>query len=101
MSGQRQAGIVQGIVLSLVTFLPIMATVSLAPGIPLFQEHFKAVPNVSVLVPMLITLPAVFIALVSPLAGALSDAVGRKRVLLCAMVIYGVCGLAPLLLDNL
>ena len=100
MSTQRQAGVVQGIVLSFVTFLPIMATVSLAPGIPLFIEHFKNVPHIETLVPMLITVPAVLIALVSPLAGALSDAAGRKRVLLAAMVLYGACGMAPLLLDN-
>lgn len=101
MAEQRQAGIVQGIVLSLVTFLPIMATVSLAPGMPLFLDHFKNVPHVSTLVPMLITVPAVLIAIVSPFAGALSDAVGRARVLLAAVVLYGVCGMAPLLLDNI
>lgn len=98
---QRQAGIVQGLVLSLVTFLPIMATVSLAPGIPLFLEHFKDVPHVHTLVPMLITIPAVLIAIGSPFAGAFSDAVGRKRLLLAAMVLYGVCGMAPLFLDDL
>jgi MFS family permease len=101
MPAQRQAGIVQGIILSLVTFLPIMATVSLAPGLPLFLDHFKNVPHVSMLVPMLITVPAVLIAVISPFAGALSDAVGRKRVLLAAMVLYGVCGMAPLVLDNI
>jgi MFS family permease len=98
---QREAGIVQGLVLSLVTFLPIMATVSLAPGIPLFLDHFKDVPHVQTLVPMLITIPAVLIAIGSPFAGALSDALGRKRLLLAAVVLYGVCGMAPLLLDNL
>jgi MFS family permease len=101
MAEQRQAGIVQGIVLSLVTFLPIMATVSLAPGMPLFLDHFKTVPHVSMLVPMLITVPAVLIAITSPFAGALSDAVGRKRILLAAMVLYGVCGMAPLVLDSI
>jgi len=101
MTTRRQAGIVQGIILSLVTFLPIMATVSLAPGIPLFLNHFKNVAHVNTLVPMLITVPAVMIALASPFAGALSDAVGRKRVLLTAVAIYGVCGMAQLLLDNI
>jgi MFS family permease len=101
MTTQRQAGIVQGIILSLVTFLPIMATVSLAPGIPLFLNHFKNVAHVSALVPMLITVPAVMIAIASPFAGALSDAVGRKRVLLAAVALYGVCGMAPLVLDNI
>lgn len=101
MAVRREAGLTEGIVLSLVTFLPIMATVSLAPCIPLFHEHFAAVPGAQALVPMLVTLPAVFIAILSPIAGALSDRFGRRRLLLGALILYGLCGLAPLLLDDL
>ena len=97
----RQAGIAQGIVLSLLTFLPIMATVSLGAGMPSFREHFHAAAGAIWFVPMLLTVPAVFIAVVSPIAGLLSDRFGRRRVLLAAIVLYGVCGLAPLLIDNL
>jgi MFS family permease len=97
----RQAGIAQGLVLSLLTFLPIMATVSLGAGMPSFREHFHAAAGAVWFVPMLLTVPAVFIAVISPIAGLLSDRLGRRRVLLAAIVLYGVCGVAPLLLDNL
>lgn len=101
MRQTRQAGIAQGLVLSLLTFLPIMATVSLGAGMPSFREHFHAAAGAIWFVPMLLTVPAVFIAIVSPVGGLLSDYIGRRRVLLGAIVIYGVCGLAPLFLDNL
>jgi MFS family permease len=98
---QRQAGIVQGLILSLVTFLPIMATLSVAPAIPRLIAHFEGVPNVIVLIPMLMTIPAICIAITSPFVGILTDRLGRRRVLIAAIVIYGVFGMAPLFLDDL
>jgi len=97
----RQAGIVQGLILSLATFLPIMATISLAPAIPRLIEHFSDTPNVKVLVPMLLSVPAICIAIASPLTGVLADYMGRRRVLIAAILIYGAFGMAPLLLDDL
>jgi len=100
-SGVRQAGIVQGLILSLATFLPVMAMISLAPAIPRLMEHFGDHPNVKVLVPMLLSLPAIFIAIASPVSGLLADRFGRRRVLIAAIVIYAVFGMAPLVLDDL
>jgi len=100
-SAARQAGILQGLILSLATFLPIMAMISLAPAIPRLMEHFGEHPNVKVLVPMLLSLPAICIAIASPLSGLLTDRFGRRRVLIAAIVIYAVFGMAPLLLDDL
>ena len=97
----RTAGVAQGLVLSLATFLPIMAMISLAPAIPRLIEHFGDTPNVKVLVPMLLSVPAICIAIASPLSGLLTDRLGRRRVLIAAVVIYGIFGMAPLLLDDL
>ena len=98
---QRQAGIVQGLILSLVTFLPIMATLSVAPAIPRLIAQFEDVPNVTVLIPMLMTIPAICIAVTSPFVGVLTDRLGRRRVLIAAIIIYGVFGMAPFFLDDL
>lgn len=97
----RQAGLVQGLVLSLATFLPIMATISIAPAVPRLIQHFQGVPNADVLVPMLMSIPAICIAIASPVSGFLADRMGRRRVLIAAVIIYGIFGMAPLLLDNL
>ena len=46
-------------------------------------------------------MPALCVALFSPLAGWLSDRLGRKRLLIGALVGYAGFGLLPLLLDSL
>ncbi len=101
IDSHKQAGIVQGFILSLATFLPIMAALSVAPAIPSLIQHFHDVPNVKLLVPMLMSVPAICIAIASPLCGWLTDRMGRRRVLLAGIVIYGLFGMAPLLLDSL
>jgi MFS family permease len=98
---ERRAGLAQGLILSFVTFLPILATLSVAPAIPRLIQHFSSVPNATVLVPMLLAVPAICIAIVSPFVGYLSDRIGRKNVLVWGIVLYGAFGMAPLLLDDL
>ena len=58
-------------------------------------------PGAAVLVPMALTIPALCVALFSPVAGWLSDKLGRKRLLITALVGYAGFGLLPLLLDDL
>ncbi|HEK1686697.1 TPA: MFS transporter [Pseudomonas putida] len=81
--------------------LPILGAVLIAPVLPRIAGHFADSGNVAVLVPIVLTLPALMIALFSPLAGALSDRLGRKRLLVLAMILYGICGPLPLRLDDL
>ncbi|MEJ2128497.1 MAG: MFS transporter [Woeseiaceae bacterium] len=98
---RRQAGVVQGVILSLVTFLPIMATLSVAPAIPRLIEHFDAIPNAAVLVTMLLSVPAIFIAITSPFVGIPIKRFGRKPILVWGVALYGVFGLAPFFLEDL
>lgn len=97
----RPAGLVQGLILSLVTFLPILATLSVAPAIPRLLQQFADVPNAKLLVPMLLSVPAICIAISAPFVGLLTDRLGRKRVLVAGVVLYGLFGIAPLFLDDL
>jgi MFS family permease len=98
---RRQAGIVQGIVLSLVTFLPILATLSVAPAIPRLIQHFSHLANAPVLVTMLLAVPAIFIAITSPVVGIPIKRFGRKPVLMAGVLLYGVFGLAPFFMEDL
>jgi len=52
-------------------------------------------------VPLILTIPALFIAILSPFAGAIADKVGRKRILIIALFFYAVVGTAPLYLGSL
>jgi len=77
----RKAGLGQAFVLMITTMLPVFAMVPLAPDVPLLFEHFHSEPHFDVLVPLIMTAPALLIALVSPFAGMLVDYVGRRRIL--------------------
>jgi MFS family permease len=68
----------------------------------LMIEHFaRVVPNAEYLVQLLITLPAIWIALFSPVAGWLADRFGRRRILLVSMVVYAFFGIAPFWMENI
>lgn len=91
----------QGAILLAGSCLPILGSVLLAPVLPRLIEAFSTTAGVEVLVPIVLTAPALMIGLLAPVAGRLVDAAGRKRVLVVALVVYAVFGTAPLYLDSL
>lgn len=101
MNVERQARLPQSLLLMLGSCLPVLGAVLLAPILPRMQEHFADTPGVAVLVPIALTLPALMIALLAPVAGIIADRLGRKPLLIGAMVLYTVCGVLPLWLESL
>jgi MFS family permease len=97
----QQATTRHGVILMLTAVMPTMAIIALVPVLPLLLREFAGVPGAAVLVPMALTIPALCVALFSPVAGWLSDKLGRKRLLIAALVGYAGFGLLPLLLDDL
>jgi MFS family permease len=81
--------------------LPVMGGLLIAPILPQIQAHFSGVPRVEYLVPIALTIPALFIAILAPFAGAIVDVLGRRRPLVIALVLYAAFGTAPLWLDSL
>ena len=71
----------QGAILLAGSCLPILGSVLLAPVLPRMIDAFATTPGVDVLVPIVLTAPALVIGLLAPVAGRLVDAAGRKRVL--------------------
>jgi MFS family permease len=98
-SRSRRSG--AGLLLLLGSCLPILGGVLIAPVLPRIAGHFAGGANTALLVPIVLTLPALMIALFSPCAGWVADRLGRKRLLILAMLVYGICGPLPLLLDDL
>lgn len=101
MKDERSAGVVQSSLLLLGSCLPVLGAVLLAPVLPRMQAHFIDTPGAAVLVPVALTLPALVIAVVAPFAGVIADRIGRKALLLLAMLLYTVCGTLPLWLESL
>jgi MFS family permease len=98
---ERRSAITQGVVLTLAPILAVMGFVLVAPILASMQVHFRNVPHSDIWVPLVMTAPALCIALLSPLAGVLADRFGARRVLLISLAIYAVFGTAPLYLESL
>ena len=90
-----------GVVLLMAAILPVMAIVSLVPVMPLLLVEFADVPGSEFLVPIALTIPALCVALFSPVAGWLCDRLGRKLVLVVALLLYAGLGLLPYFLSDL
>jgi MFS family permease len=97
----RDAGAPTGMLLLLMTTLAVMGNVLISPVLPRMIQHFSAVPHIGVLVPLIVVVPALCIALTSPIAGIFTDTVGRKTVLLFAFFVYAAAGTAPCWLNSI
>jgi len=63
-----RAGTLQGILLLLPMTMAVMGLVVLVPVLPQLMAHFHAVPGVEYLVPLMLTLPALCVAVLAPVA---------------------------------
>lgn len=101
VSGERVPGPLQGIMLLLPITMAVVGVAVFVATAAMMTKRFSHVPNGEYLVQLLITMPAIWIALFSPVAGWLADRFGRRRILLVAMVVYALVGAAPFLMENI
>jgi len=97
----RRAGTVQGVVLLLPISMTVATLVLFTASVALMTEHFRGIDHADYLVQLVITIPAIGILLFAPLAGWLTDAIGRRRILVGSMLAYAVFGCAPYFLENI
>lgn len=97
----RRAGTAHGVVLLAAAVMPIMAITALIPVLPALLREFAHVPGSAALVPIALTVPALCVALFSPLAGWLSDRTGRKNLLVGSLLVYAAVGFLPWFLADL
>ncbi|MCD0257786.1 MFS transporter [Xanthomonas melonis] len=98
----RQAGRTQGAVLLLGSSLTVVGAAMIAPVLPKLGAEFGPVdPQANLLVPLVITGPALAIAVFAPVAGGLADRLGRKGLLVLATLAYALLGVLPALLSEL
>lgn len=101
MTDRHQPGFMTGISLLLPITLSTMAIVLLAPILPRMLDEFSDIPGHEYWVPMILTVPALCVALLSPLAGILGDYFGRRKLLLWSFVAYAIVGVAPAMLTDI
>jgi MFS family permease len=87
--------------LLVVSTLTVMAGATIAPSLPAMKQHFSAVPNADYWVRLILTVPALFIAIAAPFVGVTIDKLGRKPVLIIALLTYGLAGSSGLWLNEI
>ena len=89
------------ITLLLTSTLTVMSGATIAPSLPAMQEHFAQVPDSELLVRLVLTVPALFIAIGGTFVGQLLDRLGRKPLLIASTLLYGFAGGSGLVLNSL
>ena len=89
------------IALLLVSSLTIMSVITISPALPQMALAFADVENAEFLVKLVLTIPALFIAIFSPITGRLIDKHGRLSILWFSLVLYAISGAAGYFLDSL
>lgn len=87
--------------LLLVSSLTIMSVITISPALPQMAQSFSNIENAGFLVKLVLTLPALMIAICSPIAGHLIDKHGRLKILWLSLVLYAISGSAGYFLNNL
>ncbi|MGC3980448.1 MAG: MFS transporter [Steroidobacteraceae bacterium] len=97
----RRAGPLQAIVLLLQCTLGAMGVTILAPVIPKIIANYQGVPGVEFWGPLIVTIPSVCVAVVCPFAGYFADLIGRRNLLIWAIGLYALIGVAPYFLNTI
>lgn len=84
-----------------ISTLTIMSGATISASLPGIAARFADVENVALLSRLVLTLPAIFIAMFSPAAGFLVDRFGRRPLLLASLALFAVAGASGLFLDTL
>jgi MFS family permease len=81
--------------------LTIMAGATIAPSLPQIQQVFIDNPHSEMLTKLILTIPALFIAIFSPIVGALIDRFGRIKIILSSLLLYGIAGSSGYFIEDL
>ncbi|AJP56821.1 hypothetical protein UC34_07100 [Pandoraea vervacti] len=81
---------------TMVVLIPMAA----APAMPAMATHFAAGGDGALFAQMVMTIPAVLLILAAPLAGILSERIGRRAVMLLGFAVFVLAGSAGLFVDS-
>ncbi len=84
-----------------VSMMTILAGVIVSPALPAIEAHFSGVANVEILTRLIVTMPALFVMLFAPVAGALVDRFGKLKFLYPSILVWTLSGCAGAFMDNL
>lgn len=73
----------------------------IAPALPAMNEYFKNVSNIELLSGLVVTIPAFFVMIFSPIAGNLIDRFGKLKFLYLGMILWIISGVSGCFLDSI
>lgn len=85
----------------LISIMTVMAAATIAPSLPLLAEVFKSTPHSALLSKLILSVPALFIAISAPFAGRFIDRFGRINLLYFGLILYAISGTSGYFLDNI
>jgi MFS family permease len=87
--------------LLLISSLTIMSVITISPALPQMAKVFANVKNAEFLVKLVLTIPALMIALFAPITGRLIDRYGRLKILRLSLLLYALSGSSGFFLNDL
>ncbi len=90
----------RNITLLLTSTMTVMAGATIAPALPAMEKAFASVAHAEFLVKMVLAVPGLMIAIGAPLVGLLLDRWQKKKLLVGAVIAYGISGVAGCFLEG-
>ncbi|MCX2683512.1 MFS transporter [Campylobacter sp. MIT 21-1685] len=91
--------------------MTVLGSAAIAPALPAINKHFYelllhdptsfAFSHLDILTRLVLTIPAIFVVLVSPLAGILMDKFGKLRFIFPAMIVWTFSGMSGFFLNDI
>ena len=85
----------------LLSMLTMMAAAIIAPSLPAIASEFQEFPQVEFLSKLILSIPALMIAIFAPFAGAYIDRFGRLNLLYIGLTGYATSGVSGYFLNDL
>ncbi|MCG3220879.1 MAG: MFS transporter [Candidatus Heimdallarchaeota archaeon] len=101
LSEKKTTATLREISLLLTGTLVILAPLVVSPALPQMALFFSGISNAETLVKLVVTLPALSIAIGAPVVGIIIDKWGRRWMLISATVVYGLSGVTSFFLKNI
>jgi len=101
LSSIKHKGFFKKLTILSLSVLTVMSAATIAPSLPLIAAEFNSTPNAALLSKLMLSVPALFIALSAPFAGRFIDKHGRINLLYFGLLLYALSGTSGYFLNNI
>ncbi|RDU65676.1 MFS transporter [Helicobacter sp. MIT 14-3879] len=84
-----------------VSAMTVLGSTTIAPSLPNLEKHFNNIKNIEMLSKLVLTLPAIFVVIFSPISGYLFDKFERLKIIYIAMITWSISGFIGFFLDDI